>query len=117
MEWLTQNWVWILLFVGFIFMMRRGGMGCGMGGGSHHHGGHHDTYDDSGRRPESAGMQTTVDPVSGQSVDPASAVTTVYRGRTYFFATSENRESFLAAPERYMGGHEEHEHRHRRHGC
>lgn len=115
MEWLTQNWIWLLLLVGFVFLMRRGGMGCGMGGGSHHHGGH-DTHDESGNRPESTGVQTTIDPVSGQPVDRLAAITTVYRGRTYYFATRENRESFLAAPERYLG-HEEHEHRHRRHGC
>ncbi len=31
MSWLSQNWIWILLALGMVFMMRRGGMGCGMG--------------------------------------------------------------------------------------
>ena len=32
MEWLSQNWIWILVLIGFVFLMRRGGLGgCGMG--------------------------------------------------------------------------------------
>ncbi len=37
MEWLSQNWIWILFVVGMFLMMRHGGMGCGMG--HQHHGG------------------------------------------------------------------------------
>ena len=36
MNWLAQNWVWIVVGVGLIWMMRRGGMaGCGMGHSGH----------------------------------------------------------------------------------
>ena len=35
MNWLSQNWLWILLAIGVVFMMRRGGMGCGMGHAHH----------------------------------------------------------------------------------
>lgn len=36
MSWLTQNWVWIVVAIGLIWMMRRGGMpGCGMGHSGH----------------------------------------------------------------------------------
>ena len=42
MEWLTDNWLWILLGIGFVWLFSRcGGMGCGMGGhgrGTHRHG-------------------------------------------------------------------------------
>ena len=32
MEWLSQNWIWVIAIIGFVFLMRRGGMGgCGMG--------------------------------------------------------------------------------------
>ena len=40
MEWLTENWIWILLGIGFVWLLSRGGMGCGMGGhsrGAHQH--------------------------------------------------------------------------------
>ncbi len=40
-EWITANWLWILLAVGAAwFLLRRGGMGCGMGGGRGHGGAH-----------------------------------------------------------------------------
>jgi hypothetical protein len=32
MEWLTQNWTYLLLLIGVILFMRFGGMGCGFGG-------------------------------------------------------------------------------------
>lgn len=37
MDWLAQNWAWILLAVGAVWFFSRGGLrGCGMGGhGSH----------------------------------------------------------------------------------
>ncbi len=93
MEWLRQNWVFVLLVVGAILWMRRGGMGCGYGGG-HSHGGH----GAGGHQPEAG---SNIDPVSGQAVDPQTAVTSVYQGRTYYFATRENRDRFEAAPEQY----------------
>lgn len=111
MEWLGQNWVFILLVVGAILWMSRmsrGGMGCGHGGGGHSHGGHGE-----GGHPPEAGPN--IDPVNGQAVDPQTAVTSVYQGRTYYFATRENRDRFEAAPEQYavkpQEGHGQ------RHGC
>jgi hypothetical protein len=36
MDWLTQNWLWIILLVGMVIVMRRGGLGgCGMGHAHH----------------------------------------------------------------------------------
>jgi hypothetical protein len=51
MEWLANNWLWILLGIGFFWFMSRGhgGMG-GHGGGGHSHGG--DT-----ENPEQEGQQ------------------------------------------------------------
>ena len=65
MNWLAQNWVWIVVAAGLIWMMRRGGMpGCGMGH-AHHGGGTSGT--DSGIPPaEKAGRST--DPVSGKAL-------------------------------------------------
>jgi hypothetical protein len=36
MEWLTNNWLWVLLGIGFVWLVSRGGgMGCCGGGHSH----------------------------------------------------------------------------------
>jgi hypothetical protein len=36
MEWLTANWFWVVLGLGFMWLVSRGGLGCGMSGhGSH----------------------------------------------------------------------------------
>lgn len=37
MEWLTENWLWVLLGIGFVWFLSRGraGMGCCGGGDSH----------------------------------------------------------------------------------
>jgi hypothetical protein len=36
MEWLTDNWLWILLGIGFVWLFSSGRMGCGMGS-THEH--------------------------------------------------------------------------------
>lgn len=42
MNWISQNWIWIVFAVGVLFLLtRRGGMGCGMGG-------HHSHAQDAG---------------------------------------------------------------------
>ena len=94
MAWLGQNWIYILLIIGVIFMMRRGCMGCGLGGGRHRHDGH----GESEHHPESV---SNTDPVNGQVVGPQTAVTSVYQGRTYYFASRENRDRFEATPQQY----------------
>lgn len=94
MTWLGQNWIYILLVIGVLFMMRRCGMSCGSGVGKHHHGG-----DGEGvSQPESA---SNIDPISGQAVDPQTAVTSAYQGRIYYFASRENRDRFEASPEQF----------------
>jgi YHS domain-containing protein len=108
MEWLRQNWVFILLVVGAILWMRRGGMGCGHGGGGHRH----DGSGEGGHHPEAG---SNIDPVSGQAVDPQTAVTSAYQGKTYYFATRENRDRFEAAPEQYAAKPPEQQGQ--RHGC
>jgi len=38
-EWITANWIWLVLALGAGgFLLRRGGAGCGMGGHGRHHG-------------------------------------------------------------------------------
>lgn len=94
MAWLEQNWVFILLVIGVIFMMRRCGIGCGSVVGRHRHSGDSEGVSQSE-------TESNIDPVDGQAVDPQTAVTSVYHGRIYYFATRENRDRFEASPERF----------------
>lgn len=117
MEWLTQNWIWLLLLVGVVFMMRRGGMGCGHMGGHSRHGVQTPPESEPGSRADTAAL---TDPVSGQAVDPGRAVSSAHRGRIYYFASRENRDRFEQAPERYAAGGagaQPEGHAHHRHGC
>ncbi len=114
MAWISQNWWFVLLLVGLVYWMYRSGMGGGFGGGSHQHGGGHE-----GDVPQSV-TKANVDPVSGETVDMTIAAATVYQGKTYYFASKENRDRFEAAPEQYAAkAHDEHEeeHSHRHGGC
>ena len=50
-EWITANWIWIVLALGVgWFLLRRGGAGCGMGG--------HGRHDESA--PMAKGLDTDV---------------------------------------------------------
>ena len=44
MEWLSQNWIWLALGIGALFMMSRGVVGLGVGGHAAH------DHDNSGAR-------------------------------------------------------------------
>ena len=66
-EFLTANWLWILLGIGVVwFMFGRGGMGCGMGG--HSHGS--DTGEKSSRAGETTGSGATHDDGADESAAP-----------------------------------------------
>ncbi|MBY0243602.1 MAG: YHS domain-containing protein [Burkholderiaceae bacterium] len=105
MQWLTQNWIWIVFAIGVFLLMRRGGMGHGRSHGNDGPAQHHEDSSDSQSK----------DPVSGERVNPETAVNVMYQGRVYYFASRENREKFEASPAQYAasatGRH------HRRHGC
>ncbi|HEX5683203.1 MAG TPA: YHS domain-containing protein [Ideonella sp.] len=122
MDWLTQNWGYLLMLVAVIVFMRFGGMGCGIGGrrarsphGTTQRGGE----DVPGGLPSEPSPST--DPVSQRMVDPATAVATVYQGRAYYFESRENRDRFEAAPQAYAGpkpaAHGERRHKHHGGGC
>jgi YHS domain-containing protein len=102
MEWLAQNWFWIVLALGVFLLMQRGGMGCGMAGNRrqpHEHSSH------EGGPPR--------DPVNGHPVDATHALTTIFDGRTYYFESEQSRAEFNKDPQRFAGGGM---HRHH-HGC
>lgn len=48
MNWLVQNWVWVLVFTVFIWM-HMSGHGC--------HGGHRGRHDEKDQRPTAAGEE------------------------------------------------------------
>lgn len=124
MEWLSQNWLWILFVVGALLMLRR--HRHGFGGLSGRHGGHQDHGEPDDSRGEQPRSEAAVDPVSGNAVRTEGALTSVFRERIYYFQSPENRAQFEAAPERYAraaggeapgsehaGGHKQR----RRRGC
>jgi len=139
MDWLSQNWIWILLFVGVYFVMMRMG-GCGMGHAmGHSHGkdgrsgqdGHdHSAHEHGGNAPmlESPESGTVIDPVSKQPVPANATVSCLYHGRAYYFESRKNRDVFESAPGRYLVAPppaDQHvaqsnstpQHSHHRHGC
>lgn len=109
MQWLAQNWIWIIFAFGIFLMMRRGGMGCGKGHGHSH------ANDSSAQHHGNSGDRQSRDPVSGEVVDPETAINAMYKGRLYYFASRENREKFEASPTQYAASAASHPHR--RHGC
>jgi YHS domain-containing protein len=112
MNWLTQNWLWIVLAAGVLFVFSRGrhfgrggygpfgNHGGSSGSGDFGHGGHGDggsSY--HGVHP--ADVTVALDPVTRKDVPTAHAVTSIYQGRIYYFETAESRQRFEASPTQY----------------
>lgn len=103
MQWLAQNGMWIVFAIGLLLLMRRGGMG------RHGHA-HGDRRHDGHDRPK--------DPVSGEEVNPETAVNAMYQGHVYYFASRTNRDTFEVSPDLYaQAASGRDSHRHHRHGC
>ncbi|BAU49757.1 cation transporter [Sulfurifustis variabilis] len=145
MDWLSQNWLWLVLAAGAaLFLLRRGGghvgghggglvdllggIGRGHGGGRGHgsgHGGHEERSGHADRAGAADAPEAAIDPVSGEAVRTAQALTSVHGGKVYYFASKENRDRFEAAPQEYAHeavGHPVHpaeaaRERPRRRGC
>ena len=121
MDWLGQNWVWVLAGIAFLVLMSRGGLGHhghggGFGGGHGGHGGglpggghgdHGDSEGGDSRGPDVGGgggvPGAAIDPVSGNAVRQDRALTSVHRGRVFYFESAETRQRFEAEPDRYAG--------------
>ncbi|OGA68302.1 MAG: hypothetical protein A3G81_02785 [Betaproteobacteria bacterium RIFCSPLOWO2_12_FULL_65_14] len=116
MSWLAQNWVWVVVGIAiawFFFRGRLGGLLESPGGYGGHHGGGlggHGSAHGGGAgaqeaQPDSAGLanapDAAIDAVSGDAVRTAQALSSVYQGKIYYFATKENRDRFEAAPQEY----------------
>lgn len=105
MDWLSQNWVWIALTVGGFFLFTRMGVGgcgmggCGMGGSMGSNRG------SAGNGPpidQGAGPRNAFDPVSRHPLPVGAAISSMYRGRAYYFESRENRDAFENDPEKYL---------------
>jgi YHS domain-containing protein len=105
MDWLLQNWLWIVVLVGAYFMMSRMGMGCGMG---HSHGhGHsrgHGSGTNSGSNEKGMGTIELFDPVSQHMLAAATPIASVHQGHIYYFEDRANRDAFESEPEKYLAG-------------
>jgi YHS domain-containing protein len=112
MNWLSQNWVWVILAIGAILFfsgaMRGHGQGHGgglaglpMGSGHAGHMGEAQRNDETVESRAGNAPQAAIDPVDGGAVRTASALTSVYQGRIYYFSSKENRDRFEAAPQEY----------------
>ena len=108
-----QNVVYFLVWAGFIYFMMRFGCGAHVMGYGHRHGDGH-----AGGHDVAAAPPRAVDPVCGNTVDTASAKSSAYRGRIYYFDSSDCRSAFEANPAAYGAvAAPENEHRGHRHGC
>lgn len=104
MQWLAQNWIWMVLGIGVLFFMTRmGGMGgCGMGRSTGHS---HGSSNDNPPADRGAGPGTAFDPVSRHAVTPGgTTLSAAYHGRAYYFESRENRDAFEGNPEKYLAG-------------
>jgi YHS domain-containing protein len=143
MDWLLQNWLWIVLATGVLaYLMRRNWMrqngsfdsiagGTARGSGMEDHRDHDRITNADG----SAGYRTAqadtpgaaIDPVAGTAVQISAALTSVYGGRIYYFGSAESRARFEAAPGQFVRDEEGRglpaqdsgpvPRRHHRHGC
>ncbi len=137
---MSMSWLWIAIAIGVAFYFFRRSSGAKTGGprtdlrnllDGPPNGGH-DSDDGSARDgvQQASGLNAhapdaAIDPVSGEPLATARALTSLHQGRVYYFANRENRERFEASPEKYAGkvaGHAvpgsdaQHEQQHR-HGC
>lgn len=98
MNFLRDNWWYIILAGAMVFMMFRGGGCCGGHSHSGHGGGHGDGH---GSNPPPStghnGSQTNMvkDPVCGMYINPDTAIREVRDGQAYFFCSESCRAEFL----------------------
>lgn len=111
---IRDNWLYLLLIGGFIFMMVKGGGCCGgmmqshgdqtgqgggCCGGGHSHG--DQGGNNSGSPSEYSGYNssqsnTVKDPICGMNINPDTAIREISNGRAYFFCSESCRREFLS---------------------
>jgi YHS domain-containing protein len=122
MDWLGQNWIWVVVAIAVFAMMARRRSGHpqhahGSEAGSERMDGHEHGAPSPGTPAEAT------DPVSGKSLRADHALSSVYAGRVFYFESPDTRQRFEADPERFarnatgvpLAGGAAPSHRH--HGC
>lgn len=93
MEYIKENWWYILLLVGFGYMMFKRGGCCGGG----HSKGEHDHNKDNGQHG-SGQVNNTIDMVidreCGMYINPETAIKQNVDGKTYYFCSENCKNSF-----------------------
>lgn len=56
---------------------------------------------EKGAKDSKAAAQAT-DPVCGMTVDPKTSEKAVYKGKTYYFCSREEKQSFEKTPEKFL---------------
>lgn len=83
MDFIRNNWLSILIYAAFIYMMFRRGGCCG----GHSHAGHNHTG-------ENSTVEMVQDPVCGMYVNPDKAIKGYYNGKTYYFCSDSCKSSY-----------------------
>lgn len=97
--------LYFALWAAAIFLMMR--FGCGAHVMGHGHGKTRTARDRAQASDESLRWvppETDVDPVCGQTLATADARPTVHDGMVYYFCSRQCRDTFEAAPQRYVDG-------------
>lgn len=113
MNWLSQNWLWILLGLAVLFVL---GRGRHRGAGVSHHG--YESSQNAGAGyggpmpperfgrgeappPQASRPVSAIDPVTREDVSTDKALTSIYQGRIYYFASAESRQRFEGSPAQF----------------
>ena len=98
-----QPWLYLLIFGVLFLMMMRGGCGSHVMG--HGHGGHGATPDPNNKQTgtDASPPAEAVDPVCGMKVATASARSSLFQGKVYYFCSADCREKFEASPASFLG--------------
>jgi len=73
MEWLSQNWIWLVLAGGAFWFFSRGGHGGLMGGCGGHHGAHGGSAQDSNSKSVDAGRPAVKEEKAGQPAEQSTS--------------------------------------------
>ena len=101
MEFLAENWWYLLLVGGFAYMMFRGGGCCGgHSHGGHDHSGHGNMGHSGGNGQYGSGQMSNQiemvrDPECGMTVNPDTAVKQRIDGKMYYFCSETCRGNFV----------------------
>jgi YHS domain-containing protein len=109
---MTISWLWIAIAIGVAFYLLRRGSGTNTGGPRTDFRNlldrpRHDGRAGDGIQPTTGSNadapEAAIDPVGGEPLVTARALTSFHQGKVYYFANKENRDRFEASPLEYAG--------------